>query len=239
VLCLLSFVACVSSPAFALPTTDELLKSITDKATSVKTMQADTASTTMTPAGDMKGAGQVFTAKSEVAGKTVQKMLMTLKSTMQAEDATMTTDVKIVNDGQFIWQEMRMTVPRPMVQVVKSKVGQAGGIMSAGAVTDGPDQLKKQFNFTAVSEDAIDGRKMYVLEGTMKAAAPQGVPISKVKYCFDEESLMLRRMVALDKADKEVTRFDLTNVKVNEELDPKMFDYAPPPGARIIDRTNN
>jgi outer membrane lipoprotein-sorting protein len=241
VLCLAALVACVGSPLFALPTADELLKTITEKASTVKTMQADTTTTVSAPQGDMKGAGQIFTAKSDVNGKTVHKSLMTIKLTTEAgrETGPGAADVKIVNDGKFVWQEMRVTVPMPMVQVIKTTVGQKGPMGAPAGMTDDPvKQLREQFEFTGVSEDTIDGRKMYVLEGKPKVP-PQGISITTVKCYADEESLMLRRMVMLDEADKELTRFDLTNVKINEKLDPKMFDYTPPDDARIVDRTKD
>jgi len=239
VLCLAALVACVGSPLFALPTADELLKTITEKASTVKTMQADTTTTVSAPQGDMKGAGQIFTAKNDVNGKTVHKSLMTIKLTTEAEGGAMTADVKIVNDGKFVWREMTIAVPMPMVQVIKMKVGQKGPMGVDAGMTDDPvEQLRQQFEFTGVSEDTIDGRKMYVLEGKPKVP-PQGISITTVKCYADEESLMLRRMVMLDEADKELTRFDLTNVKINEKLDPKMFDYTPPDDARIVDRTKD
>jgi len=239
VLCLASLALWASSPAFALPTSDEVLKMMAEKEATVKTMQGDSATTVSTPMGQMKGAGQVFTAKSEVDGKPVQKMLMTLKSTVQAEDTTVTTDIKIVNDGQFVWQEMR-TPMAPAVQVIKMRVGQLSGMQGPGAVAaQRVEQLKSQFDFKGVAEDTIDGRKMYVLEGTAKPDQPRAILLSKVKYYLDQEQMLFRRMVAYDKEGNEFSRFDLTNVKINEEIDPKLFEYTPPAGARVVDRTQD
>jgi outer membrane lipoprotein-sorting protein len=134
--------------------------------------------------------------------------------------------------------EMRNSM-MPMVRVVKLRVGQTMGPEQGPGTTpdEAMDQLKKQFDFVKVDSATIDGRSMYVLEGTPKAGQPEARMLSKIMYFFDQETLVMRRMVTLDKAGKESSRFDLTNVKTNGELDPKLFDYTPPPGVQVQDMT--
>ena len=185
----------------------------------------------------MKGAGKIYTLRADLDGKPVQKSQMTNKMAMEVQGMAMTMDAKTVNDGVFVWHETRNSM-MPMIQVMKMKVGQnVPGQGSSGAPDESVEQMKKEFNFTKVGEDTIDGRKMFVLEGTPKGEAMRGTPISTVKYYIDQESLVVRRSVMLDKAGKEVGRFDLTNIKLNEALDPKLFEYTPPPGAQVQDMT--
>lgn len=226
----------VSVPAFALPSPDELLKMMADKQDTAKTMQADTVSTFSTPQGPMKGTGKIYTSRTEVDGKPLYKSNTTMKMTMEAEGVSMTMDSKTVNDGLFVWHEMRNSM-MPMVMVVKTRAGQTvPGQGPAAGPDDSIEQMKKEFNFTRVGEDTIDGRKMYVLEGTPRVAQRDN-PLATVKYYIDQEQFYCRRMIMLEQAGKEMGRFDLTNIKLNSALDPKLFEYTPPPGARVQDMT--
>jgi outer membrane lipoprotein-sorting protein len=225
------------SAAYAAPTVDEVLKMMGDKDAKVKTMQADMTMAMESPMGPMKAAGKMCVSKTEVDGKTVRKSLTTMKMTMEAEGMSMTMDNKMVNDGTFMWHEMRNSM-NPMVTVMKMRAGQAGPGQGPGAdVEESVEQLKKQFDFTKVGEDTIDGRKMYVLEGTLKEEMQKGSPMTGARYYLDAETLVVRRTVMLDKAGKEMGRMDLTNVKLNEAVDAKTFEYTPPAGAQVRDMT--
>jgi outer membrane lipoprotein-sorting protein len=97
-------------------------------------------------------------------------------------------------------------------------------------------------SIATVTEDTIDGRKMYVLEGTLKTG-PEGSTMSG-KLCVDQESLLLRRRtitsVSKAKPDEPQTHTSTTdylNIKLNQKLDPKRFQYSPPEGAVITDNT--
>ncbi len=223
----------LASPVFAAPTVEELLKSLSAKAAETKTAEGDLAIQMSAPM-DMKGVGKLYMAKAEVDGKTVEKMLSTVKMTMTGPDGeAMTMDIKMVNDGQFVWQEMRMSM-MPGTQVMKTRVEQEN--LSVGPNSD-IEQMKKQFDFTAVSEEKIDGRPVYVLTGKPKAETPMADQVSLVRLYVDSKTSFFRRLITIDKDDKEMVRFDLTNVKINEKIDPKMFEYTPPEGAQVRDMT--
>lgn len=232
-------VVLAGSTAFAAPTVDELFKMIADKQGTIKTMQGDLAMKMNMPEGGgvMNGTGRITTATAEVDGKTVTKMHQIVKSTMDAGGMSMNMDMKMVNDGRFLWMERRMSgMPMAMpVQVTKAKPGQGQ------TVGESVEEMKKNFDFTGTGEESIDGKKMYTLEGKPKAGAAKsdmGGEIKKVKYYFDQSTLVMRRMVMFGADGKEFNRFDLTNVKLNEAVDMKLFEYTPPAGAVVRDMTN-
>jgi outer membrane lipoprotein-sorting protein len=48
---------------------------------------------------------------------------------------------------------------------------------------------------------------------------------------------MARRVLIYDKDGKERMNTQFTNVKVNQPIDPALFKYTPPEGAKVQDRT--
>ena len=99
----------------------------------------------------------------------------------------------------------------------------------------------RMLTITVVAEDTIDGRKMYVLEGTRNMDA---VRTTSTKLWLDQESLLVRRqtntIVSKVKPDEPRTLIDtedFLNIKLNQPLDPKLFEYTPPAGALVTDNT--
>ena len=107
VLCLLCAVLCLSAPLSALPTVEELFKMMAEKETKVKTVEADMVGATQTPMGQVNMTGHIVCSRSEEDGKIVRKSAMTTTTTMVMGDRTMTNEMKMVNDGTNLWQEMR------------------------------------------------------------------------------------------------------------------------------------
>jgi outer membrane lipoprotein-sorting protein len=238
VLSLLAAFLLVSAPAQALPTADEVLKMIVDKTGKTKTMQGDATSETRTPNGVMKSAGHVVASITGDDKNAVRKFLMTTKMSMQQGETAVTQNIKTVsNGGEFVWIEIRNSVTSD-VQVLKMKTS-VFKAAQGDAVTPAEQAalLGKMFDLGAVSEETIDGKKMFVLEGTPKTDTPQAkqmaAVMSKGRYYVDQNSLAFRRMVMLDLAGNELIRTEMLNTKFDEPVDPKLFDYTPPAGAQI------
>ncbi len=242
-LCLLCALGVLSSPALAVPTVEELFKMMAEREAEVKTMQGDVNVVVNTPAGPIKGGGRAVTARSEEDGKTIEKLFVSVKMTVKVAERTMTTETRTVNDGQFMWQEVRNSMP-PSVQIIKKSGDSHMAGVSATMLTSEKDidALRKLFDFKTVAEDVIDGRKVYLLQaGRRKNPQGPGFRIwsleSGARYYVDQEELYVRRFVTYDAQGTEIIRFELTNVKLNEKVDPKLFEYTPPKGVEIIDKT--
>ncbi len=239
--CLLSVFLWTCSQVEAAPTKEELFKMMAEKQTKVKTMEADMINTSPTPMGSMKATGHIVTAKSEVDGKTLHKYAMNTKSTMEMGGQSMTSEVKIVSDGVVVWQEMRMSMT-PEIQVVKQKAKESGPTGMGPALTgEALDEIQKTLNLGDVTEETLDGRKVYRVEGTIRDDAPNAEQMkaimSKITLYVDQENLVVSLVVMSDAEGKEVGRMEIKNLKLNHEVDPKVFDYTPPAGARVRDMT--
>lgn len=186
----------------------------------------------------MKSTGHVVASISGDDKNVIRKFLMTTKMSMQQGETTVTQDMKTVgNGGEFVWIEVKGSM-MPDVQVIKvksSRFREAQG--DAVTPAEQAAQLGKLFELGAVSEDTIDGKKMFVLEGTPKADNPQSkqmaAVMSKGRYYVDQKSLAFRRMVMIDLAGNELIKTDMLNTKFDEPVDPKLFEYTPPEGAKI------
>jgi len=209
---------------------DELLKKMADREQSIKTMQADTAFITQVGDGNpMNATGRVTTANVEVAGKLVLKKCQTTRTTMKTDTGNVVTDIQTVNDGEFLWMEVR-TPGGLRLSVTKMK-SEGGNV----------DEIKRRFDVKTVGEDTIGASKMYVLEGKMRPA-PAGMrddsgSVSKVKCFVDQQTLIVMRVTMYGLDGKEFYRFEMANVKLNEKVDMKMFEYTPPEGVEVNDLT--
>ena len=236
-ICVLSLGLLLNVSASALPTADEVLKMMAESQSKVQSMESDTVSVVNAGAGQVNSTGHTINLWIQEDGKTIQKFLSTTKSTVQAGDKILTYENKAISDGHFMWLEMRVSMP-PTVRVIKTNAD-ATGASQSGTPAERLEQLKEQFTFGDVGEDTIDGRKMYVLSGTLKEDRPdvQKKIMSTMKYFVDQENLNVRRMVSSDPQGKEVMCTDTTNVKINGTIDPRIFDYTPPADAQVQDMT--
>lgn len=237
VLCVV-VLAAMTTCCLALPTADELLKQMGAKAGERKTYEADTKMTSESQMGVMSSVGHFATELTEKDGAKVQKMCNTMDMTVKQDDQEQKMQMKMVNDGEFLWTEMR-NPSLPFVQVMKMKPGQTmpGRMAPDPDPTKRMEEMKKTYDLKVVGEETIDGQKMYILEGTLKenAAGPGQAP--KVRMYINENDLAMRRVVAFDADGKQIGTMDFTNMKVNQPINADLFKYTPPPGARVMDMT--
>jgi outer membrane lipoprotein-sorting protein len=223
-------------------TTEEVLAKLVKSEAGVTTFEADTKmiSKAGEKATEMTGhmAWQVVMKDGKRAG-----MLVNVKQQMTTEE-TGTFNMLVVDDGEFVWTETRN--PQVGIMVIKNRPD------AAKQQTGDTQQLRDKYDLKLIGEEEFDGQQMWVLEGTPKnkaedAAAPRprsgkgmaaqaGEP-AKVHVYIGQKDLMCHRFRAFDKAGNEMLDMQFTNLKVNGSLDPALFKYAPPKGARVMDMT--
>ncbi len=215
-------------------TTEEVLAKLTKQQGEVKTFEADMKSIVKEPGqeGEMVGhmAMEVIVKDGKPAGS---KMNMKQKMTKDGADSTML----MVNDGEFLWVEMK-DPESGQVMVIKQKGDSTQGKMN------NPNDFTDMFDLKLVGEEDFDGQKMWVLEGTPKAK-PKTPPTGgmmmeppqpgKVRMYVGQKDTLCHRYIMYNKAGKEVVDTQLTNIKLNGKLDPALFKYTPPRGARVMD----
>ena len=72
-----------------------------------------------------------------------------------------------------------------------------------------------------------------MLEGPRKRGA---LPPARVRISVGQDDLALRRTICYDKDGKKTGEVQFTNVKVNQPIEPSLFKYTPPEGAKVEDQ---
>jgi outer membrane lipoprotein-sorting protein len=153
-------------------------------------------------------------------------------------------ETKSINDGRFFWEEEKNSENK---RILVTKRDAQDWLAEKSSYAWGPGALetaKMAYDVKVVREETIDGQRMYVLEGELKP--PEGhswvwkktVWIGVADLCIHHS-----RYTFVDDGDKTarpvLTTFHDFNIKVDQEIDPKVFEYTPPEGAVVEDRTKN
>jgi outer membrane lipoprotein carrier protein len=94
----------------------------------------------------------------------------------------------------------------------------------------GQGKLQKDFTLRLLDAAQMKFEGGYVLEGTPKEATPA---YQKLLLYVDAQTNQVRRALILD-AQGNRNRFDFSAPVVNKPVDPKEFEFTPPPGTKII-----
>lgn len=244
VLCVPAFVLALAVAAIpAEKSVDEVLAFIEEKFNAFDTMTADYTMKMDTDALKMTQHGKIFTRKPD---------LMRLELDMDMGQSKITT--LMVNDGTTMWVEQRvagriMTVMKMDAQVIKQLQQQNPmGSMSVG--TDAfakADEIKELFDVTSLGMDRIGRRDVHVLQLVMKedvaakasarigAVPPEMIDVFRI--FVDAETGVLRSLKILDKQGSPFADMTFSNYKLNPEINPARFAYAPPEGVNAVDIT--
>jgi len=237
---LLVFAVAASAPAI---TTEDVLAKLTKQRGEIKSFEYDMKMLSKT--GPMKDG----TMTSHVAMQVVEKdgkpagHLMNMKSKMTRPDGV-AQEVLMVNDGEFLWQEVK-DPESGMVMVMKHKAD------TQKADAGDSKQFTDQYDLKYVGEEEFEGKKMWVLEGASKAKDEEGAGAAggmgmgmgmmeqpaKARLSIGQKDSLLHRIILYNKEGKEMSEMQITNAKVNEKIDPALFKYTPPPGAKVMDMT--
>ena len=232
-LCLSALIVCLTSRVHALPSSDELLKMMSDKAATVKTYEVDYVSNSTITVLKSTSTCHMVSLREERDGKVIQKCLITSKTTIRIGKRANTVEGKAVSDGEFWWHENR-SPGKPGVIVRKLKAGKNADT-SKLTTPEGVEKLRTAYDIADIEEDTIDGHKVFVLKATRKPEQAR-TPETR-EYYIDQEDLTVRRTVMRHPENHAVHRTDYGPLKLNAKLDPKLFEYTPPAGAQVIDAT--
>ncbi len=235
-------VALLSSAGTA-ATTEEVLAKLTKQHGEMKTFEADMKM--MTKSGE--GAGTTMTGHqaAQVAEKDKKPVTLMNFRMKGGKPNTPPSDMLMVDDGEFLWQE---TKDPESGEVMVMKLKRGARKMDTGDAKEYTDQ----YDLKLVGDEEFDGQKMWVLEGAPKnetvemkrmtprggmGMPPQAEQPGKIRMSVGQKDSYLHRTILYDKAGKETSETQMTNIKVNGKVDPKLFKYTPPPGATVMDMT--
>jgi outer membrane lipoprotein carrier protein len=133
----------------------------------------------------------------------------------------------LVGDGKRLW-----SWDRDLKQVTVRPLGNALGATPA-AILFGKDELEHDFNLVEGKADGQDvGEKLAWVEARPRqTAAEGGSGFQLIRFGFAGERL--QRLVLRDNFGQ-TTVIVFTRLGVNPTLDPKTFQFEPPPGADIL-----
>lgn len=240
--------------AVALPTADQLLGEIARVAKELKTYSCDVQMTVMTFGGRMVGTGSLVGMNELKDGKAVRKSYSTMKWVPTIEWVATGEDRKkekmtevIVRDGTYYWAQANGPEPG-VVRVEKNlqnSLDETGIPRGLDSLTEFDAVWKEMYTLRVTGEDTIGNDGVYVMEGTFNDAYLKKNPkyehlmvfVVHVKFFVGQKTMYPYRTIWYDEEGHETNREDATSVKLNEKVDEKLFNYVPPKGAEVIDRT--
>jgi outer membrane lipoprotein carrier protein len=133
----------------------------------------------------------------------------------------------LVGDGKRLW-----SWDRDLKQVTVRPLGNALGATPA-AILFGKDELERDFDLveTKVTGQGGDENLVWVEARPRQAPAEGNNGFQLIRFGFAGERL--QRLVLLDNFGQ-TTAIVFTRLGVNPALDPKTFQFEPPPGADIL-----
>ncbi|MCA9256871.1 MAG: outer membrane lipoprotein carrier protein LolA [Phycisphaerales bacterium] len=227
--CLL--VACSTTMADESAKLKDIQKKITERAKKHNSVQYK-----MKMSMDMSQAG--MSIKSETTStikymKKDDKVLSRMESTTNMEmkgngmDQKSETKSTSVVDGEYTWS---YSETQGMKNASKSKVDKNKDPFDPSAIWD-------EFDVTLKDDETIDGKKCWALEMTPKNPMLKQQMSKSVTY-YDQESALMVKQIGYDPQGKVMTTMTVSDVKLNESIDPKTFTFTPPPGVEVQDMTN-
>jgi hypothetical protein len=156
-----------------------------------------------------------------------------------------TSESDSVNDGTYAWSSRKEDgIPHVWKDFARSVEGQMSIWCGPGMVT----KCLKGAEARVSGEENIGGQKMYVLEGDMMVYPGVGLTDDRLKESWGrwkawigQDDRLVRRFsypYAHNKPnDSYVATLEITKVTVDGKMDPKLFEFVPPNGAKMHDDT--
>jgi outer membrane lipoprotein-sorting protein len=227
----LVFVTSVSA-AVADDKLDALEKEIAAKWEKVESMTAKMDMTMQMDQGAMKmhntmKATVEFLRKGErMLSRIEGEMEMTMD--MGGQKNTMKTPMLMVSDGEFTHMLAEQMGQKMCVKDKADENSLTGAEMF--------NSLRKQYDLTMVDDEEVDGDKCWVVHAKPKQAGQPGQPV-KVAFYFRKKDAATVQMLGYDASDKKVMTTTYSDIKFNEKLDPKRFEFEVPEGVQVMDMT--
>jgi hypothetical protein len=162
----------------------------------------------------------------------------------------------IVGDGTNFWSEITMPGGgQKMVQKFSAATMEKMGGGSQNPL-QGVKELRDRFVFTDVKDEKLGDADVFVLEGRIKegvverqtkiaeeiggavaaqAARQQLELMDRSRIYVDKKTYMVRKSEVMDAGGQVIVSIELNDIKLDTELDDKVFHYTPPGNAQVMD----
>jgi outer membrane lipoprotein-sorting protein len=219
------------------PTLESVESAIATAWEKVNTYTANMTMDMTVPMGPLKvtsnATGQVEFMRVENGQRFRMEMVNKLGGNMPIPGGAMEQKVLSVYNGELIYNEME-AMGMKKYSKAKPKEGDTDNQVGGKNVVD---SMRKQGEVKLLPDEEVNGASAYVFEVTPNAQTKQEGPIKpdKVKFYIAKDSGIKVRTVMLDAAGGTLMTMSYLDIKLNPELDPKRFEYAPPPGVEVVD----
>jgi outer membrane lipoprotein-sorting protein len=99
------------------------------------------------------------------------------------------------------------------------------------------DTIRKRGEVTLLPDETVNGVDSYAIEVKPDNGGQQQGPIKAelIRFFVAKDSGIQVRSILMDAEGNALLTTDYTDIKVNPEIDPERFNYAPPAGVEVID----
>ncbi len=217
---LIAAVCLTGLPAVAADSLDDIQKKVEEAWAKHTSMTGTIAVTATVPLGQAKlpvtAVGPVEYLKKD--GQVMYREQLT--ATVQA--MSMEAKVDVVFDGtdlclttEFMGKK-NQTTSKPALS--KGAVPPGGGSLIG--------TLKQELELTPLEDGEVDGKPVYVIQGTPKAGLD--VPFEKVHISLEKETGALLKGDVFESGTVSMATISLSNIKWDEDLNPALFVCTPP-----------
>ncbi len=155
-----------------------------------------------------------------------------LSSNMPLMGAGMEQKVLSVFNGEIVYNEIEMMGMKKYAKVLP-KEDNLQNPTGGGSLID---SLKKRGEVTVMPDEEVNGVDAYVLQVKVtEHNSSEQIKPDTIKAYIAKDSGIPVRTVMYDAGGSPLMTANYTDIKVNPELDPKRFEYTPPPGVEVID----
>lgn len=220
---------CVCSAAMADEKLDDVKKKIAERTEKHNSVQFK-----MNTTADMAAAG--MTMKSEAKAKYLRKDKKLLWRMETTSEVTMTNaggqkmeqKGTIISDGEFMWSLNEM-MGQKMATKMKVPENQPNPM--------DPQEGWEKFDITLTEDAKIGDYNCWVMEMVPKDAQTK-TQMSKSVVSFDQKTGLMVKQVGYDAQGKVMSTTNVSDIKINEKLDPALFVFKAPEGVQVQDMTN-
>lgn len=163
-----------------------------------------------------------------------EKPLVYANTSVSIASLGMSQNVKVVIDGDNMWQEMNTGGQLAVMKMPAS----SGGVSADISPTELLDMIKKVGEVKLLKDETIDGQPAFVFSVTPSPTfeAPSGLPkFTSIKVAVVKESGIPVLAEVKDEAGKMVLNLSISGLVVNNPSSPQKFKYTPPPNAQVMD----
>lgn len=132
----------------------------------------------------------------------------------------------ILGDGRYFWVYYPSVNAQQVIRSPAAAAGESGVNLQAQFVGDPVERFRHELHGT----EAVEGRPAHIVNLVPR----QRAEYRSLKAWIDARDGLVRRF-ELTEHNGNVRRFDLHNLRVNPTIAESVFQFTPPPGARIVE----